>query len=123
MYNLHPQKKLVKETSKSISKDIERERAHEEPLNKIGSFVALTTSDLEKLESEHGEAKIAEYIQAVNDYCASKGKRYKDYAATIRNWIRRDKEKAQIRGYSNKIDRRTKNLDGSPVETPYDNLF
>ena len=31
-------------------------------------------------------------IEKVSEYCASKGKSYKNYLATIRNWARRDKE-------------------------------
>jgi predicted transcriptional regulator len=91
------------------------------PKKKIGTHVTLTEEDQLKLYELFGKTLVDDYIERVNDYCASKGTKYKDYAATIRNWIKRDKK--SFNNFTKTVDRRTKNLDGSPVETPYDNLF
>jgi hypothetical protein len=60
---------------------------------KIGSHVKLKQADFDKLKEQHGEAKVNEFIEAVNDYCAaSKPKGYSCYLAAIRNFIRRAKD-------------------------------
>lgn len=64
---------------------------------KFGKFVSLERLDYETLCSKHGKALIDQYIDKINDHCSSIGKvKYKDYAATIRNWIRGDESKKKI---------------------------
>ena len=105
---------LNKESTNQISKEIfkeEREREGAAPpdpppfpvfsessLLSFGNVVKLQASEYEKLCSLFGKVLIDEYIEKINDHCDSVGKKYKDYAATIRNWIRRDKEKKQQQG-------------------------
>lgn len=62
---------------------------------KYGEYhhVKLTDDQYQKLISDFGENKTAEYIRKVDEYCQQHGKSYKDYALTIRNWIRKDDEK------------------------------
>ena len=50
--------------------------------------VMLTDEELAKLQGEFPDWK--ERIERCSSYCASKGKAYKNYLATIRNWARRD---------------------------------
>ncbi|MCH5348674.1 MAG: hypothetical protein J1E40_05075 [Oscillospiraceae bacterium] len=54
--------------------------------------VKLTEEQHKKLVDELGEAKTADYIRKVDEYCQQHGKSYKDYNLTIRNWARRDIE-------------------------------
>ena len=51
--------------------------------------VLLSKEELAKLQNEF-PADWEEWIERVSDYCASRGKRYTNYLATIRNWARRD---------------------------------
>ena len=53
------------------------------------SNVMLSDEELEKLKNEF-PSDWAERIEQVSTYCASKGKSYKNYLATIRSWARRD---------------------------------
>lgn len=64
-----------------------------ESKHKHGQYnnIMLTDEDLEKLKTEIPNYE--QYIEKVSEYCASTGKTYKNYLATIRNWYRRDKEK------------------------------
>jgi len=52
--------------------------------------VPINKKRYEKLCSEWSRAKVDDYIQRAVDYSASSGKKYKDYAATAANWLRRD---------------------------------
>jgi len=54
--------------------------------------VLLSDEEIEKLKTEF-PLDWQERIEKVSEYCASHGKAYKDYLATIRNWARKDKEK------------------------------
>lgn len=62
----------------------------------FGKFVRLSKVEYEKLCSDHTKPVIDEFIETVNDYISSHGlKPYKDYSATIRNFIRRAKEQKE----------------------------
>lgn len=72
---------------KSIDKkEIDKEKRH-----KYGEYnnVLLSDEEMGKLKSEFPDWK--ERIERVSAYCASTGKSYKNYLATIRNWARKDK--------------------------------
>lgn len=57
----------------------------------FGSHVKLTQHSYDKLVGIHTKPVIDDWIERVNDHIDSKGlKPYKDYSATIRNWIRND---------------------------------
>ncbi len=56
--------------------------------------VILSTTEEQQLIKNYGDRAIKEYIEKINDYISSKGlKPYKDYAAAIRQWLRRDNVK------------------------------
>lgn len=57
--------------------------------------VMLSDEELEKLQTEFPDWE--ERIEACSAYCASKGKRYKNYLATIRSWARRDGKGKAVR--------------------------
>ena len=58
---------------------------------RYGKFVSLTKEEFDSLrEPCGGTEELSKIIEEINDYISSKGiKPYKDYAATIRNWLRR----------------------------------
>lgn len=58
--------------------------------------VLLSDDELEKLKSEF-PSDWQERIESVSTYCASKGKAYKNYLATIRAWAKRDGKKGGSR--------------------------
>jgi len=60
--------------------------------HKYGEYqnVLLTDEQFEKLKNEFPNDYL-QRIEKVSCYCASKGKSYKDYLATIRNWARNEK--------------------------------
>ena len=57
----------------------------------LGEFqnVKFTADELEKLKDEFPR-DYQDRIERVSSYCASTGKKYKNYLATIRNWARKD---------------------------------
>ncbi len=73
-----------------VEKKVEREPP---PLLFFGQYVRMPKTHHDALIKDHGEKKIAEYIDRVNIYCESSGKSYKGYAATIRTWIAKDTDK------------------------------
>lgn len=73
--------------------------------HKYGQYnnVLLSDKDMEKLKDEF-PFDWAERIEKVSEYCASHGKTYKDYLATIRNWARRDKKSPAQDSYNKVLD-------------------
>lgn len=64
----------------------------------LGKFVKITQDELDTLTQAHGESLVNDLIEQINDYLASTGKKpYKDYAAAIRQWIRRREEKSTVK--------------------------
>lgn len=58
--------------------------------------VLLSDDELEKLKAEF-PSDWEDRIESVSTYCASKGKSYKNYLATIRSWAKRDGKKGGSR--------------------------
>lgn len=75
--------------------------------DKYGDFVKLTDQQHKKLCDDFGQAVIAEYIEKVNNYVGSSGRRYKSHYHTIRNWLSRDniKTRAEPDAKNNAQDR------------------
>ena len=48
----------------------------------------MKAEEIAQLKEQDG-ANFNLIVEEINDYCASVGKRYKNYAATYRNWKRR----------------------------------
>lgn len=64
-----------------------------------GKFVRLQASEYESLSATHGKAQLDEMIARINDHCESTGKKYVGFAATIRNWFRRE-QKPSVNGHA-----------------------
>lgn len=62
--------------------------------HKYGEYsnVLLSDEEMEKLKQEFPNDYLNR-IDRVSEYCASTGKSYKNYLATIRNWAKKDKPK------------------------------
>lgn len=82
--------------------------------HKYGEYqnVLLSDEQLEKLQNEFPtDWKVR--IERVSEYCASSGKSYKDYLATIRNWAKKEhvrnqpitKPKNSFHNFDNKINK------------------
>jgi hypothetical protein len=100
----------TKPDTKPIEKEIYKEKppAPEEKIA-YGEHVKLRPSEYQALEAKQGKTALDEMIARINDYLASTGiKPYKDYAATIRNWFRR--EKRTPAGNNDLSDSKAKNL-------------
>lgn len=59
--------------------------------NKHMDFVMLTTEEYEKLSKEY-PGVVQGYIEKLNIYIGSTGKRYKSHYFTLLNWIKKDKD-------------------------------
>lgn len=66
---------------------------------KFGEYVKLKKQEHQALCDEHGKEVIDTLIEEMNDYClASRTEGYKDYAAAMRQWLRkRKKEKVSAK--------------------------
>lgn len=70
----------------------ERER---ELLRAADNFHPVTSAPMNattyaKLVDDYGQDTVDAYFQRVSDYCAAKGKCYKDHAAAVRRWLDND---------------------------------
>jgi len=74
--------------------EIEIGKSKDNIRHKYGTYnnVLFTDDQLSKLKEEFPN-DWNERIERVSEYCASTGKSYKDYLATIRNWSKKDKPK------------------------------
>jgi len=92
----------------------------------FGSFVKMSKEDYEKLIDKFGKTSVDDMIEQMNDWIPNKRpKGYTDYPAALRLWFKR-KETQQGSTNAipfNKVDRRTKKTDGSPVKSPAEGLF
>lgn len=95
-----------KDKDNNKDKDKEKEKEKEKgdckgEKQKYGDdgLVMLTVAQFEKLVARLGEKRTHEYIRRLNNYIASKGKRYKSHYHTILNWLGNDGLKSgNIRG-------------------------
>ena len=70
-----------------------KSKAVESEKKKYGDFVKLTDTEHYKLFKEFGEKTTAEYIDKVNNYVGSSGRKYKSHYHTIRAWLSKDNVK------------------------------
>ena len=77
-----------------INEKEKRDKKEKPQRHKCGQYnnVLLSDDELKKLKDEF-PSDWQERIERVSEYCASKGKTYKDYLATIRSWARKDRPK------------------------------
>ncbi len=67
--------------------------------------VMLTDEDVEVLKQRFPDL-YERYIEEVDGYCESTGKKYKNYRATIQNWIRRDRQSGKLKSKRGDISRK-----------------
>ncbi len=67
-----------------------KEPPSKEVKKKYSEFVRMTEKEYKKLVDDYGEKIAKDFIERLNDYIGSKGKRYKSHYYTILNWMRRD---------------------------------
>lgn len=113
------------ELDKEIDKEIETEREaaakpqlpppdEKKVCHKYGQYqnVLLSDDDFEKLNAEFPN-EWQERIERLSGYIASKGAKYKNHLATIRNWAKMDKERAKASaGHPPCVNPDDDNLDG-----------
>ncbi|MCV2498230.1 phage replisome organizer N-terminal domain-containing protein [Melissococcus plutonius] len=89
-----------KEIENKSLKDQPKTKKQTKPIrHQYGEYknVLLSDEEFETLKQEFS-TDWENRIERVSEYCASQGKSYKNYLATIRNWAKRDK-KPQQSGY------------------------
>lgn len=118
---LDTQVRLGKDRLGKDSKDDKQsspEQTKKEPVkHKYGEYknVLLSDEQLEKLKSEFPN-DWEERIERVSEYCASSGKTYKNYLATIRNWAKKEKpqpNKKQANNSMSETQRKIRELEGN----------
>lgn len=77
--------------------------------HKYGEYknVLLSDEQMEKLKTEFPN-DYQERIDRLSEYCASTGKTYKNYLATIRNWAKKDNQPKKVSSGFNRNVRREK---------------
>lgn len=77
--------------------------------HKYGEYknVLLSDEQMEKLKTEFPN-DYQERIERLSEYCASTGKTYKNYLATIRNWAKKDNQPKKVSSGFNRNVRREK---------------
>lgn len=77
----------------SITKELNYKKREKPTRQKYGSYknVFLSDAEYQKLKSEI--PNLDNLIEQLSTYMESKGKRYKNHAATLRNWAARDKSR------------------------------
>ena len=93
-------------TNKNDKKD-NNEKKEGERERKISTTKFLEDKDIEEIANELSvSVKSVKWVyEKIKDYEVEKGKKYRDYKATLRNWIRRDIDEGKI----TVVDNSTKN--------------
>ena len=98
VYEMDTQVRLGKDRIGKDSIDILPSPAKppKEARHKYGTYsnVLLSDKQMEKLKAEF-PTDWEERIERVSEYCASTGKSYKDFLATIRSWARKDTQESK----------------------------
>ena len=68
------------------------------PLLEKGKHVKVSEKVLAILCEEYGKEAVEGYIVEMDDHCSATGKRYKDYDAALRNWIKRGNQWKPLNG-------------------------
>lgn len=81
----------------TVSNDTAKKRpVVSEDLIRYGERIAISEAAHRKLELEYGPGFVAEQIAIADDWLLSNGKTQKDYAAFLRNWLRRASATARL---------------------------
>jgi phage replication O-like protein O len=77
-------------TYKENNKEIIKERGKERKPHGRYENVFLSDNEIIELNKDYGEDNVKKYIQKVDSYVQSQGKKYTDYDAVIRKWLEDD---------------------------------
>ena len=83
-------KKSVTLLSRDVTQEELEVEEEVEERKKRGEKVSLSDKKYEILSFQYGKREVDGKIDDINNYCLSKGKTYKDYAAVIRAWFKKD---------------------------------
>jgi len=107
----NPRELVEKEEDKDKEEDKEEDKDKEEEIERktyFGKHVNMYMNDYNDLCERFTKSIIDDCIEKINDWIASKGKKpFKDYPATIRNWIKRDNTKGETYGTRKKENSRS----------------
>ena len=113
-YSLETQVRLGKDRLGKDSKEIKditpSKKTKATPIrHKYGEYknVLLSDEQMGKLRAEFPN-DYQERIERLSEYCASTGKSYKNYLATIRNWAKKDNQPKKLSSSFNRNVRREK---------------
>lgn len=114
VYQMDTQVRLGKDRLGKDSKEIRDITPPKKPKatpnrHKYGEYknVLLSDEQMEKLKAEFPN-DYQERIDRLSEYCASTGKTYKNYLATIRNWAKKDNQPKKVSSGFNRNVRREK---------------
>ncbi len=87
-----PEIEIEKEIDIEIKKELDTHKKKKPQKHKYGEYqnILLSDEELDKLKNEFPD-NWKYWIENASSYCASSGKTYKNYLATIRNWARKEK--------------------------------
>lgn len=107
-------KKLL--TKETITKE-RKEILSKESIKKktIPSDFSISEDDKQELYKQYPKSGVDEMVEAMKDYTKSTGKRYKDYKAAIRTWIRREISTYKFKG-KDWIKEKQKEQDGEKYQ-------
>jgi hypothetical protein len=74
----------------SMHRKQSKQRAVKADAKAYGLHVKLTIEQYTSLRAGLSDEMVKTYIAKVNDYCAAKGRQYRDWAAAVRNFARHD---------------------------------
>lgn len=85
-------------TNKGLTTIKERKKENKENKDIYGDFsnVRLSKDEYEKLVNTYSEKTTKEFVEKLDAYIASTGKKYKNHYATILTWIRKDPSTRKI---------------------------
>jgi len=105
-----PQRIAKKSATKSATKSLpekreERREKRDIDKKKYMDFVLLTEKEFIKLVNKYGASTTKQYIQKLNIYIGSKGRRYKSHYFTILNWLNKDNIRSMPKKAEVKLER------------------
>lgn len=117
-----------KKKEKKDEKEKEKKLNKENPSKKsIREWVCLTEDEIDKFFHMHGDSLGNLMLDILDSYNTSRMERYKsDYGALKTNgWVHKEaiKRNTPLKPQNVAVDRRTKNIDGTPVESVHDGRF
>lgn len=90
-------------SKQSLDTNKKEKKEKKDKKDEYSEFVRLTKDEYEKLIKRLGPTTTSNYIERLNNYIGSSGKKYKSHYHTILQWVRRD-EVEESQGPKRKVD-------------------